>query len=128
MNDDITETVMGKIVEHEKRQTRWWIILFLSVMTGLGVIILWFAVRTFQESMDLGTWSMLSILGEDKEIIREYMQQVMQVIWWELPQEFIIGIAIGLILVCIVIIGTARRRRVIKKKIEEIRIYKKRKE
>lgn len=123
MKRTVTQSVMWKIIRYEKSHMRQWLAVFLSIVAlciGIMLVSLWFLYR---QSTALGTWSMLAIFGEDREIIAEYWKEVLQTMVTELPMEYIAGLMISLVFLGILLLGTKKNRHRMKQKMKEIRLY-----
>ncbi len=120
---DITASVMKRVVGYEKRQTTWWLrryIVFLTIFAGLFVITIAIAARLFYER---GTYDLLTLFFEDKEIIAEYWRDTLSVFIEELPQRALLSAGILFLVVISIIVITRRKRTIIRRKLRELAKY-----
>jgi len=117
---DVTKSVMEDIVLFEAQRTKKWISLFLAVVVliifSIGVVV----VQTYSTLSEFHTLDVLEILYQDSEIISEFWQDTLFVIWEEFPQQSLF-IAIGLIGVLVsIFVLTKKRRRIVARRFEEL--------
>ncbi len=123
---DITKSVMERIVKIEKRRTWVWIWRFVIlnlvlVMGGLGFLII-----AGKQIFEMDTLSILSLFGEDREIISGFWQDSISTFWEELPKVQL-GIGVGLLIIVVIFIWIKRKRiKLMIKKIKNIAMYSKR--
>lgn len=121
---DITNKVMNRVVSFEKRRIAFWIGRAVLVLGGLLTILgisLWLFARQVWEMQVL---DLLSLFGEDREIIKEFWQDTVWLIWEELPHRMIyISIFVILILIIFVIFSKSKFG-VIKEKMKNLKNYK----
>ena len=108
-NIDITKNVMKRIANFERRKGYSFLLEFALVLTfviSVSGVLLYLAGMEIaqQQSLDL-----LSLFGEDSEIIKEYWRDTLTTFWQELPQEKII-LGIILLITAIVLIIIFRKK------------------
>ncbi len=125
-NIDLTNSVMEKVVRFEKRRTWLWISRFITaagILIGVALTFLLFAAKDISER---DTLSLLSLFGEDKEIVQEFWRDTLGIFWEELPQRKL-AIGVGLLIIAIVLFVINRKRiKLMVKKIKNIAKYTKR--
>lgn len=123
---DITKSVMDKIVRFERRRTWLWISRFITaagILIGVALTFLLFAAKDIGER---DTLSLLSLFGEDKEIVQEFWRDTLGIFWEELPQGKL-AIGIGLLIIAVILFVINRRNiKLMVKKIKNIAKYTKR--
>lgn len=95
---DFTKPVMNRVVGLEKTRNRRWLGSFLLVIGGLIFIVGVFLWATFQDLLSQDVFDLLTLLSEDREIIREYWQDTLNTFLLELPLEKLLIILLVLIL------------------------------
>lgn len=98
MTSDITTRVMNRVKKYERVRVSWWIGkwgLTIVSLVIVAVIILGLAVW---EIYDLGTWDLLSELGDNVDII-----------WAELPKETL-GMGIGMMVAVTLLLWLMRAK------------------
>lgn len=119
-NIDVTKTVMQKVVRFEERRSRRFLGIFWSVMIVLCSLLSLFLWHAWIIINERGTLDMLALFSEDREIIAEFWQDTVSVMFEELPQKTLI---VALIIIVILVgywIITRRRRRVMKRRLAEL--------
>ncbi len=122
---DITKLVMERIVKIEKRRTWVWIWRFIILNLVLVIGGLGFLIIAGKQIFEMDTFSILSLFGEDREIISEFWQDSVSTFWEELP-KLQLGIGVGLLIVVVIFIWIKRKRiKLMIKKIKNIAMYSK---
>ncbi|MBI3397154.1 hypothetical protein HY045_01615 [Candidatus Woesebacteria bacterium] len=124
-DNKLTDKIMNKVVTFEKKRTRfslWKILVFLIplfiVLSGLTVIV-------FRELQETQTLDLLSLLGEDREIISDYWQETVQTFLLEIPLKDIVT-AVFVIVVILVSLWLLRKKlALLRRRIVELAKYKK---
>lgn len=119
-NADVTRSVMDNIVSFESHRTRKWIGIFLAVLLlivgFMGIV----ATQIYGALLERHTLDVLEIVFQDREIISEFWQDTLFVVWEEFP-KLSLYIGIGLIFVFgAVWLGTKKRRKIMSRRIEEL--------
>ena len=113
----ITENVMKKVVSFEKRRIVIWIIrifLCLLVVLLIAFISFWFTAR---EIVEAKTYELLSLFGQDKEIIQEFWQDTLSTFFQELPIRGVVIFLLSLSLAVLFIIVVIKKFPLIKNRI-----------
>ncbi|HEX6977060.1 MAG TPA: hypothetical protein VF185_01705 [Patescibacteria group bacterium] len=122
-NTDLTKSVMDKVVKIEKRRSWAWISRFVILNLILFLGGLGFLIIAGKQIFDMDTLSILSLLGEDREIISEFWQDSVSTFWEELPKAYI-GLGIGLLIIVVILFWIKRKRiKLMIKKIKNIAMY-----
>lgn len=120
---DVTKRVMHRIVTWERRRVALWVGWFLvgaALLAGGLLLIVWLGT---QEVLKRQTLDLLTLFGQDKEIIEEFWRDTLFVVLTELPWEMIV---LGVILCGIIgayLLATAHKRRLIQKKLSQLSQY-----
>ena len=122
---DLTQKIMKKVVTFEKRRIIKWIV---GIFLGFTIVLTIAAFSFIFIAQDLITsrsLDLLTLFGEDWEIIKEFWQETMVTFWEGLPHEALLIALISLILVLVLILAVVRHLPIIKKKISGLQKYQK---
>ena len=117
----MTQSVMDKVGRFEKKRITFWLVKFILILlflTGAFSFILSTTLRIFDERK---IWDLLSLFGQDREIIADFWQDTLFIVWEELPRVWLIlwfSIVAGIILF---IIANRKKIYIIRKKIQYLR-------
>jgi H+/Cl- antiporter ClcA len=117
---NVTDTVMKQVVRFEKRRIRrwtiaWWTGCFFVLAAFIGV-----SVVFWQTTAERGTWDLLEIFSQDREIIAQFLGDTLWTMWEEIPRRpLVIAAALGVFVIFMVVI-TKRRRRILAQKRAEL--------
>ncbi len=119
-NDELTSSVMKRVVSFEKRRISRFFILFTSVLAGLIFVFVLVSARVIADLNTQGSWDILDFFREDWEIISEFWQDSVLTFLMEFPvYKAIIAVA-SLICIGVIILATAHKRDNLQKKIRSI--------
>lgn len=111
---------MDRIIGFEKFRTQRWLWAFRMCVGLLGAALLYLLWRGWQLVRERGTLELLGLLREDREIIREYWRDTVDIIIMELPQKTIVRAVVVIGIIIVVFFLTRRRRNIIRKKLQHI--------
>lgn len=119
--NDLIPKVMKRVVNFEKKQIIHWLLGFLLmtiILTGALGLALFTTLRIFDERK---IWDLLSLFMEEWEIISEFWQDTVAVIWEELPAELLtLILAVFLFLISLIVVSR-KKIAIIRKKIRYLR-------
>ena len=118
---NLTQNIMNEVLRFEKKRIAGWIGRFITILLLLtGVFLFAFSVtlRIFDERK---IWDLLSLFSEEKEIIADFWQDTIAVVWEELPTEWLIVGFIALSSIILFIIVNRKKIYIIRKKILYLR-------
>lgn len=121
---DVTREVMETVVSKEKTNVRRWRIVFWLVVGLLFLIGLLLGWQIWQVVQNRGSLDLLTLFGEDREIIGEFWQDNLVIFWEELPHWLLLITAVVLSLIVAVWAATKKTRQVNKKKSETFSKFK----
>lgn len=116
---------MKKVVNFEARRSRLWIGFFVAAIFLLTVIFVVFFAIAGAKIGERQTLDLLTLFGEDREIIAEFWQDTLLTFWEELPQKTLFITLLTLFFTAVFLWATRGKRRVIKRKLEELARYQK---
>jgi len=116
---------MKKVVTFEKKRVIIWILRAIVLVFGFGLIGLIVLGFVSQELARTGSFELLTLFGEDKEVIAEFWQETVLTFWEELPKREVFILIFSLIITIIIIILAKKRWPIIKRKINGLEKYKK---
>lgn len=117
---DVTKNVMDKIVTYESRRTRVWLGIFLGVLLGIVALMFIVGKDIYGVLLERHTLDVLELLFQDREIIFEFWQDTLFVIWEEFPKALLyIGLSLGVVLAGIWL-ATKNRRKIVARRIGEL--------
>ncbi len=120
---DLTVPVMDKVMKIEKHRILAWLTVLLVVAGVLLVIALAFLVISAQLISDRGSWDLLSLFQEDREIIAEFWQDTLLTFWEELPQRHLLVAILAAGALGIFLLVTRKSRKIARRKWGQIRKY-----
>lgn len=112
---------MNEVLRFEKKRIAGWVGRFVTILLLLtGVFLFAFSVtlRIFEERK---IWDLLSLFSEEKEIIADFWQDTIAVVWEELPTGWLIVGFIALSSIILFIIVNRKKIYIIRKKIRYLR-------
>lgn len=122
---DITKGVMRRVVEAEKKAVFWRFVYFGTIFAILVLAFFIVSALFILDAKSLGTWDILSLFWEDREVIREYWQDAFLTIWLELTTEYIV-VLFGIIVVLLVYYyGSLKKRTLLSVKSQKLASYEK---
>lgn len=117
---DITKSVMEKVTRFEEQRSKSWLSGFVLALVIIGISIMAAGYRVYIILMERHTLELLEIFYQDREILAEFWQDTMFVLFAELPrQTMVLGLCLALLLV-FVWIATRHRRRVTQRRLAEL--------
>ena len=121
----ISTPVMKRIISLEKNTILRALGLFIAAFSALSVAFFIVSLRFVQDVRDLGTSDVLTLFWEDHEIIADYWREVLSTFWLEAPVEYIY-ILLGIVMFSIIIlIITAKKRKLLRIKAQKLASYEK---
>lgn len=109
-NHDLTKPVMDKVVSYERNRAR---TLFTRLAVVFGALLFVWASALYlfaQELVERQTLELFQLVFEDQEIIRDFWQDALFIIWEELPRRWLL-VATGIIFAGIIVwISTKKKR------------------
>jgi hypothetical protein len=117
---DVTKPVMDKVVRFERKRTALWFRRYRVSIIVSGILVFisgWVIVQTLSDQQ---SFTLLSLLGQDPEIIASYWQDTLWVFWQEVPQRMV-WISV-ILLVCIImgVVVTRRKRKILRSKLQKL--------
>ncbi len=107
---------MNKVVSFEKKRSLYYLgRLAFVILAFLSAAIFFFWVIV-NELTETGSFSLLKILVKDQEILKEFWQDTLSVVWEELPKlEMVLGVSAITVIIAILIfsrkrVGIVRKR------------------
>ena len=122
---DITSRVMGNVIAFEKKRSKRFLWGFGLLVLVLGVMSLILGIQTIQNIYEFQTFDALTILGQDREIIREYWQEAAFILENELPWDLLIPGAMVVLGIVGLVLVTRNRRRLTQKRLQNVAKYNK---
>lgn len=120
---DISRRVMDQVVRYEERNAATWRTKFLIVLIclfGLLAVGIYLLIQYFSEYQ---LFALFELFQQDREIILEYWQSTLSVIWDETPKDIVfLGLCVCVIIV-IYLLVTRKKRNILKKKMQQISAY-----
>lgn len=118
---DISKKVMKQVAGFEKKRSIRRLIEILSVIIIVLIPSLIFLYLAISDIINQRSLDMLSIFGEDPEIVGQYWKDTLSTFWQELPQEkILIGITF-LTFAIILLIIFRKKIRVIFKRLKSLK-------
>jgi len=117
----LTQNIMDKVGRFEKKRITFWLIRFILILlflTGAFIFVFSTTLRIFDERK---IWDLLSLFGEEREIIADFWQDTLFILWEELPRIWLV-LWFGILAVIIIfIIANRKKIYIIRKKIQYFR-------
>lgn len=111
---------MERIFRYEEKRTKRWIAIFFCAFFVLVAAIAWLFFLSIRTLSEQRTFDVFDILWEDREVLREFGQEVLTTFVIEFPK---MTLNIGVTLVILFIgfwIVTRRKRIIVKRRVEEL--------
>lgn len=121
---DLTKSVMRKVVSFERKRVKWWLTRFFAVLIGLLSTLLAFLWLFQQALVERSVFDLFTLMTEDREIIEQFWQDTLGVIWEELPHRLLFLLLIIFIIIIIFIIRSRKKLTVVKTKVRQLAKYK----
>ena len=84
--------------------------MLLIVFTSMFVIFAVVIIAFIKDVRDLGTWDVLTLFWEDREIVADYWRDALSTFWLEVPNEYIL-ILFGVLVISWILYYRTRDRR-----------------
>jgi hypothetical protein len=120
---DVSKKVMEKIIRLEEGSALRWrrkYFLILIILSGILAGGIYFIIRNL---LELQTFALLSLFGEDREIIMEYWRDTLATAWEESPHELIFLGFFMCAMIVLYVYFTRRKRFLLKKKMKQVEKY-----
>lgn len=120
---DVTKNVMGKVMAYEKTRIAVWLRAFLFLFGAFVFVIIVGLLMAAYDMVQKETFTLFALLGEDFDIIIEFWQDTLSVLWEELPRSLVYIVATSLMGLILLLLVTGRKRTLIRKKIDSLAKY-----
>lgn len=120
-SQQLEHEVMNRVVRYERRRLRRWRSIFLGsliVLFGAAVVLLVWIGQDLHEHESL---KVLGIFTEDWSVIRQGWYDAFRSIWTDIPRHLSLEVALVVLIVLGVILGTRRQRAIQQRKRASIR-------
>jgi hypothetical protein len=120
---DVSKKVMEKIIRLEEGSALRWrrkYFLILIILSGILAGGIYFIIRNL---LELQTFALLSLFGEDREIVTEYWRDTLATAWEESPHELIFLGFFMCAMIVLYVSFTRRKRFLLKKKMKQVEKY-----
>ena len=121
---DVTRSVMKKVVLYEKRQSARRIVIyavsFILVTIGIGL----FLTQAVSEMSANKTLDLLTLFFQEREIIDQFWQDTLIVLWEELPKNSIAVALLGILATFFIVYIFRRKLKILYKKVHYLVKYK----
>lgn len=106
----ITSNVMKRIVIVEKNSLLRNLAVLVGIFTSLLLVFAAVTVLFIQDVRDLGTWDVLTLFWEDREIVADYWRDALSTFWLEVPNEYVF-ILLGVLVISWIMYYRTREKR-----------------
>ena len=106
---NITARVMKRVVGIEKKMLGKTLAMLLIVFTSMFVIFAVVIIAFIKDVRDLGTWDVLTLFWEDREIVADYWRDALSTFWLEVPNAYIF-ILLGVLVISWIIYFRTREK------------------
>lgn len=96
MSPDVSNRVMKKVVDFERRHVVRFTVLFSIISFLLVVASILVFSEVVVELNNRGSWDLLTLFGEEPEIVQEFWKDTLFTFWEEIPQGLLF-IGLGLL-------------------------------
>ena len=107
---NITARVMKRVVGIEKKMLVKTLTMLFIVFTSMFVMFAVVIIAFIKDVRDLGTWDVLTLFWEDREIVADYWRDALSTFWLEVPNEYIL-ILFGVLVISWILYYRTRDRR-----------------
>ena len=101
---------MKRVVGIEKKMLGKTLAMLLIVFTSMFVIFAVVIIAFIKDVRDLGTWDVLTLFWEDREIVADYWRDALSTFWLEVPNAYIF-ILLGVLVISWILYYRTRDRR-----------------
>ena len=101
---------MKRVVGIEKKMLVKTLTMLFIVFTSMFVIFAVVIIAFIKDVRDLGTWDVLTLFWEDREIVADYWRDALSTFWLEVPNEYIL-ILFGVLVISWILYYRTRDRR-----------------
>lgn len=104
---------MDKVVHYETSHTARWLVAFfvvLGVAVGIIGVIVW---NVYMTGAQMHTWDLLGLFAQDREIVAEFWQDTLDIVFAEIPPATFVVLGVLLLSVVVLFIRTRKKRKVI---------------
>ncbi len=101
---------MKRVVGIEKKMLGKTLAMLLIVFTSMFVIFAVVIIAFIKDVRDLGTWDVLTLFWEDREIVADYWRDALSTFWLEVPNAYIF-ILLGVLVISWIIYFRTREKR-----------------
>lgn len=122
-NKDLTRKVMDKVISFERKRSTLWIKVFLFTLSALSLMVAVYFLMAIRQVQGGQIFDLLSLFGEDSEIIEEFWQDTLSIFLEQLPVWSLIYGCLALIAIFIFIVITNKKRSLIQKKLLAVEKY-----
>lgn len=122
---NITANVMKRIVGVERKNLWRSLIVLLGIFVSLFLAFVTITVLFIQDVRDLGTWDVLTLFWEDREIIVDYWSEALSTFWLEVPTHYLYILFVISIVSWIMYYKTYERRKIFRQRREKLASYEK---
>jgi|GEM_PF-2229635 len=123
---DMTKSVMDRVVRFEERRSLNWLRRYWSVLLIICIGIVYAGIRIYFGYRENDEEFIVSWYFQDWELFQIVWKDALQFIWDLLPAHWVYGFGIGIIGAVVMIVCTHTLRRNVQKKIQSIQSYKRR--
>ncbi len=114
---------MANVARYEKRRSFSWLVKFFTLLLIATTVTVGLGLVAAMQIGERKTLDLLTIFGEDREIIEQFWQDTLSVFWQELPQGTLIIVAISCIVIVLLVVATRKKRAIIARKIQQLAKY-----
>ncbi len=101
---------MKRVVGIEKKMLVKTLTMLFIVFTSMFVMFAVVIIAFIKDVRDLGTWDVLTLFWEDREIVADYWRDALSTFWLEVPNEYIL-ILFGVLVISWILYYRTRDRR-----------------
>jgi len=122
---NITARVMKRVVGIEKKMLVKTLAMLFIVFTSMFVIFAVVIIAFIKDVRDLGTWDVLTLFWEDREIVADYWRDALSTFWLEVPNEYVFIFLGVLVISWIIYQGTREKRKMYSLRSQKLASYEK---
>lgn len=120
---DVRKQVMEKVLAWERRRIKAWQVIFWATIVALAGILIFSLTRVFQIIQNRGTFDLLTLFAEDREVIAEFWRDSLVTFYEELPHRRLTITILVATVIALVFLVTKKARKIIQKKLGQLKKY-----
>lgn len=117
----LDKEIISGVYDFEKKRTISGVIRYIFFILLFSIITISCLVITYSILKEQQTLDLLDLFFEDKEIIAQYLGDVLNIFYIEMPKEWVLILLISVLLLCVSLFIILKKSSVIKNRLQTLR-------